>query len=107
MQQVLVTRCSILLKIFNIQLADISFHSSSFRWLGENNNCMFFKHGDFTTATSCSVDTHDWYYIGDAPPQDFPNEQLVLCSTECPTANGQKYVSEFGKVRKALTVTIL
>lgn len=60
---------------------------------------MLYKKGSFVqNAAACSVETHDWYYIVDPPAQEAFQDQTVLCSTECPTSNGQKYISEFGEL---------
>ncbi|OJJ42205.1 hypothetical protein ASPZODRAFT_170319 [Penicilliopsis zonata CBS 506.65] len=62
-----------------------------------HKNCGMYQNGGFSTVP-CGNTEHDWLYYIDPPPQPAPNDQTVLCSTECPTAHGQKYVSEFGEL---------
>ncbi|PYH84414.1 hypothetical protein BO82DRAFT_399656 [Aspergillus uvarum CBS 121591] len=64
-----------------------------------SKNCGLYQNGGFSTEP-CSNTEHDWLYYIDPPPSDepAPNDQIVSCSTECPTAHGQKYVSEYGEL---------
>ncbi|KAF3394179.1 hypothetical protein F1880_004641 [Penicillium rolfsii] len=63
-----------------------------------HKSCGFYKKGGFSTVP-CGNTEHDWLYYIDPPTQPAANDQIVSCSTECPTAHGQKYVSDFGEVR--------
>lgn len=63
-----------------------------------NGDCDLYTLGGFSATPCGSGNDHDWLYFIDPPAEPAPNDVTHLCSTECPGAHNQKYVSEFGKV---------
>ncbi|KAI9369835.1 hypothetical protein BJX61DRAFT_125284 [Aspergillus egyptiacus] len=65
--------------------------------------CKLFTTGGFSTQ-SCGSDYHDYAYITACPAIESPEDMTVLCSTDCPMANGQVYSSKGGEVCSSSSV---
>ncbi|KAE8149880.1 hypothetical protein BDV25DRAFT_140398 [Aspergillus avenaceus] len=64
----------------------------------KNGDCALYTLGSFSSKKCDANDDHDWLFFTDPPPQEVPMDVTHLCSTTCPGAHNQKYVSEYGKV---------
>lgn len=65
------------------------------------NTCILYDAGSFATD-KCGNDAHDAAFTIDPPTYDQPVFATIMCSTECPFANGQQYTSDSGEVSSDL-----
>jgi hypothetical protein len=65
----------------------------------DNNSklCVFFN-GPYFSTVDAGSEAFDWLHFIDPPAQPAAHNITHMCSTDCPAAHGQKYVSEFGEV---------
>lgn len=61
------------------------------------DECRLYKEGGFSTG-ACGDDTHNYAYIIDPPAIDSLDIATIQCSTECPYADGQQFVTSVGEV---------
>lgn len=61
------------------------------------HTCIIYDEGKFSDVP-CGNDAHDTAFTIDPPTADHPNQASVMCSTECPYADGQQYESKYGEV---------
>ncbi|KAH8434320.1 uncharacterized protein LDX57_011967 [Aspergillus melleus] len=59
--------------------------------------CTFFTLGGFSTVDA-GGDSTDWLSFVNPPGIPMPANITHMCSTDCPAAHGQKYVSEYGEL---------
>lgn len=59
-------------------------------------NCRLYTHGNFSTSHQEGV---HYAFVTDPPTKDAELSDAKRCSTECPSADGQLYVSPTGEVR--------
>ncbi|OJJ42206.1 hypothetical protein ASPZODRAFT_137436 [Penicilliopsis zonata CBS 506.65] len=61
---------------------------------GDTDTCIFFGTGDFLT-----IDHSKYHYafLVDPPTADHPDDEIKLCSTECPGSNNQVYNTPYGE----------
>lgn len=63
---------------------------------GDDTNCALYKPGGFVNADD--MKTH-YAFLTEAPTADHPDDEIKLCTTECPGSNNQVYTTPYGKVR--------
>jgi hypothetical protein len=63
------------------------------------NECRLSIEGGYSAIACGYVDMHSYAFLIDPPPADSPTIPTVLCSTECPFANGQQHITSVGEVR--------
>ncbi|PKX88631.1 PAN domain-containing protein [Aspergillus novofumigatus IBT 16806] len=70
---------------------------NSVEYDNDSKTCVFFDGPNFSTEEAGGP-THDWLYFIDPPAQPAVHNITHMCSTDCPAAHGQKYVSEYGEL---------
>ncbi|KAF7956992.1 hypothetical protein EAE96_004314 [Botrytis aclada] len=60
------------------------------------NQCKLSAPGGYSEA-KCGDDMHSYASFIDPPPIESPNSATIMCSTECPYANGQQHVTAVGE----------
>ena len=78
--------------------SDRNLSAYSVKYSTKSKVCELFQYGGLAPQPSKNGDNSDWLFFIDPPPQVVPMDVTHLCSTECPAAHNQKYVSEYGKV---------
>ena len=79
-------RCSSVQFVTNNAIASEPYHT-----------CKLSEDGGYSSVACGSNDVHSYAFVVDPPVIDSPDSAGVLCSTECPFANGQLYVSAVGE----------
>lgn len=79
-------RCSSVQFVTNNAIASEPYHT-----------CKLSEDGGYSSVACGSNDVHSYAFVVDPPAIDSPDSAGVLCSTECPFANGQLYVSAVGE----------
>ncbi|KAF3394176.1 hypothetical protein F1880_004642 [Penicillium rolfsii] len=64
---------------------------------GDTENCVFFDRGDFRTLAHPK---YHYAFLAEAPYADHPDDDIKLCTTECPGSNNQVYKTPFGKTMR-------
>ncbi|KAJ5388928.1 hypothetical protein N7509_011469 [Penicillium cosmopolitanum] len=62
---------------------------------GDTENCVLFKTGDFLTTDHPK---YHYAFLAEAPTAEYPDDDIKLCTTECPGSNNQVYTTPYGKV---------
>lgn len=62
------------------------------------HTCKLSKDGGFSSGVCGATDMHSYASLVDPPPIEVMDSASVMCSTECPFANGQQFVSKSGEV---------
>lgn len=77
---------------------------NSVRYLAHSNGqephhqCILYEEGDFS-VTACGDDAHNYAFVIDPPAIDSPDLATIMCSRECPYADGQQFTTDAGEVR--------
>ncbi|KAJ4288813.1 hypothetical protein N0V88_007140 [Collariella sp. IMI 366227] len=61
------------------------------------HECKLSEDGGYSAATCGAQDMHSYAFVVDPPAIESPDSAGVLCSTECPFAHGQLYVTSVGE----------
>jgi len=61
------------------------------------HQCKLSKEGGFSSGVCGATDMHNYAYLIDPPVVESPDSATILCSTECPFANGQQYTTVVGE----------
>ncbi|KAJ0415610.1 hypothetical protein BJY00DRAFT_293178 [Aspergillus carlsbadensis] len=67
----------------------------SVEYNNNNQDCVLYELGELSHEDAPSG-SHDWLFFVDPPAIPAPANITHMCSTDCPAAHGQKYVSDFG-----------
>ncbi|KAJ0415609.1 hypothetical protein BJY00DRAFT_326832 [Aspergillus carlsbadensis] len=59
-------------------------------------NCVLWAHSGFSPDETLFEISHHAYYV-EAPYVDQPDDEIELCSTQCPGANNQVFTSNYGE----------
>lgn len=62
------------------------------------HECKLSHEGGFSSAVCGAEDMHSYAFLIDPPPIESPDSATILCSTECPYADGQQFVTSVGEV---------
>jgi hypothetical protein len=76
--------------------SSVKFLANAASWSEPYHTCTLSEDGGYSTGT-CGGDVHSYAFVIDPPAIDSPDSAGVLCSTECPFAHGQLYVSSVGE----------
>ncbi|KAK3940416.1 hypothetical protein QBC46DRAFT_385330 [Diplogelasinospora grovesii] len=61
------------------------------------HTCKLSKEGGYSSAVCGATDMHTYAFLIDPPAIEAPSSAAVACSTECPFANGQQFVTATGE----------
>lgn len=76
--------------------SSVKFLAHEESWSEPLHTCTLSKDGGYSSG-ACGGDVHSYAFVIDPPAIESPDSAGVLCSTECPFAHGQLYVSSVGE----------
>ncbi|KAH6840596.1 hypothetical protein B0I37DRAFT_357472 [Chaetomium sp. MPI-CAGE-AT-0009] len=76
--------------------SSVKFLAHAESWSEPYHTCVLSEDGGYSSA-ACGGDVHSYAFVVDPPAIETPDSAGVLCSTECPFAHNQLYVSSVGE----------